>query len=122
MTDDNDIDKAEFDERLDDIEGDGPEPGDDAPEVELLSFTDLLDLREDISEVNDQLEQTAGYYAQTALVLEDQTEVAERRGEDEKAAALRETAEKARDVAERIDGGATLMELEQEVEASQDDE
>lgn len=124
MTDEsNDIDKAEFDERLEDIEGDEPEPepaGGDEPE--LLDFSDLLDLRDGVTEVDDQLDQTAGYYAQTTLVLEQQAEAAEAYGEDEKAAAIEETAEKAREIAERIDGGAELMEMENEIEAARDGE
>lgn len=113
MTDE-DIDKAEFDERVAEIENDEPEPvPEDGPE--LLSFSDLLDLREDLTAIGDQLDSSAGYWAQVTLVLEEQAEMASGTGNAEKADAIEDTAEKARELAERIDGGATLLELEQEV-------
>lgn len=119
MTDNNSndgesIDKEEFDERLEEIENSDPDP-EDLPD--LLEFSDLLDMREDLNEVNQGLDQTAGYWAEVTLLLEGQVNAAEQLGNNEKRAAIEDTLEKSREVAERIDGGETLAEVREQVEA-----
>ena len=88
----------------------------DKEEVHILSFAELLEVREDLSEVNNQLDTAAGYWAQVSVILKEQVEAAEQQGETEKAAALSETAEKARNVSERIDCGEAVLELEEAME------
>lgn len=117
MTTDTDIDADEFEKELADIEA----PTDAEP-VELMSFTDLLDIREDLHGLNQHLTDTADYWAQITVGLETQVEAAEKQAEsDEKAAAISTTAEKARDTAERIDGGVALRDLEAEIREAEEE-
>jgi hypothetical protein len=117
MTDNNNdekesIDKAEFDERIESIEEKEADP---AELPALLDFNELLEMREDLTEVNDNLDQTAGYWAQATLVLEEQIEAAEQLGETEKKAALQGTHDKVNELVERIDGGEMLAKMRDEL-------
>lgn len=119
-----DISKDEFDAKTDEIEGgfEAADPQPVAEEVPLLTFAELLDLREDISEADGQLDSAAGYWAQVAVALEQQGDDADDRAEFEKADALTETAGKARSLAERIDGGKAVTEVEEALEDAQADD
>jgi len=103
-----DIDKAEFDNRVEDIETEAdPDPN---PEGELMSFSELLDLRESITEADQNLDEVSGYFAAVAGVLEEQSAAATARGNEDKAEALAESADRAEALVERIDGGDALDE------------
>lgn len=115
-----DMTAEEFEEKVAEVETDDSMFENEAEAAEsLMDFSDLLNLRDDIADVNDQLNQTSGYYAETTIILEQQADTADRIGETEKAAALRETAGKTEELAERIDGGETLDDVRTEIEAAQ---
>lgn len=103
------IDVEEFDERVKNIEEDDPTP--EQPRGEIMSFNDLLEIRETLVEIEDNLTQLAGYWAETSVILRQQANQAQEQGEGEKVSAINSTAERAEEVAERIDGGAVLDEV-----------
>jgi predicted component of type VI protein secretion system len=78
--------------------------------AQVISFSDLLDMREDLSEIEDNLDQIAGYWAEVSEVLKKQAEQAE----GEKADAILETADMAADVSKRIDEGEFLFKAREE--------
>lgn len=117
-TESDSIDADEFAERVDEIEGeDQMADSEDLPE--LLGFNDLLEMREDLTGLEDDLDATAGYWSQTVLVLEEQVEVAEKLGETEKKEALQSTLERVEEVALRIDEGRKIGELREQLSAAE---
>jgi predicted component of type VI protein secretion system len=73
---------------------------------EVVSFNDLLEMRDDLGEINDNLDQIADYWANVSEVLSEQAGAVD--GEKEKA--IEETSKTAADVAKRIDEGEALFE------------
>lgn len=115
MTEDtnSDIDKAEFDDRVSSIENKSPVPDEN---VEIITFSELLEVREDISNFEESIEEAAGYWANVALAVEPQVEAAKRQGYTEKADAIEGTIERVKEVVGRVDGGAALDEVRDQVE------
>ena len=77
---------------------------------DVMSFTNLLDMREDLREIEDNLDQIAGYWAEVSEVLKKQAKECE----GEKRLAISETAERAADVSKRIDEGEALFKVREE--------
>lgn len=107
------MDADEFHEKMSELEHGDTEPTPDT-DAELLTFNELLEFREDMTEVDSQLDETAAYYAQVAEVVDEQANVAEARDEKEKVDVLRETAQRARELSQRIDNGEAVDEIRDE--------
>jgi len=76
----------------------------------VMTFSNLLDMREDLREIEDNLDQIAGYWAEVSEVLKEQAQECE----DEKQEAILENAERAADVSKRIDEGEALFKVREE--------